>query len=1235
MSLKVKVLDSYPAGAAGVALFLLSLYALSAHPVLAGESASAQLEQIRRLIGERGEYDLAESRLKVFVDEFRSLPAAAEALLLLGYCQDKLALNQNRPEKSQEAAASYSRVLNEYPNAPKNLRADAAMGAADAWFRIRRYEDAIRRYGEVLELSERQEQIETALMWRGEANYYKGIDEKDAGGSGQDWLDAALVDFSSFVTRFPDAKNLAAGIYGAALAAFDGGKYVESLPLLRRFIFEFPSDRRYEECLYLEGESLYRLKRYEEARAAFRRVLEKRPDGEYAPDARGGVAWVDRALGRIADAASGFEEAAKLAGEDEELSLSYLYDAGCAWQEVGDVQKAAKPLQQVAKASNHPMNGLAWLRLGTLWQEQAKEARERARAAADTATRDNFLARQKEIGGEAVNYLRKAMENGKLGDEEIEAESILGEVLLDAERYEEAARTFGEIARKWPDSGRAPWALYHRALSLREMARRAEKGRAEDLLAQAAQALRSALGHENARERLHATLALADYAAIGGDLEEARRNFRWLATEGEVWAREWRDRDGQGDPALVALAAEYGAGALFRLAESYFQEADMPRASGFYQEILTNHPETPQAAMAELRLGEIAESGKDVETARRRYESALRLGERFGANLVGSTIANARRHLGILDLRDGQRTPNDQERRAKLESALAHLSAVLENPPADVNQARVLYFLADAKYSLGMKKEALVDYGKSLAGDPKGDVSDAALYGVAWVNFELEDYPEALAAVGRLMSEFPSSILRPDAMILGATAKRSSGDAEGALADLDALLADYPGHRLAARAELERASALDELGRHEEAARAFQAFLADHPDHPDTPQALYQRSWSLWNQIKPQVLEAREAERRYRELAGNADAETLPDPDRLAALNARDEMNRAAERVRSAEDEILSLLRELTDRYPGNPVVESAWMRIGEILYDRGEYQQASAAYRRSLTLAETRKSELAVNAQYRLAWSIQRLSEASERSWRSERDPERKEAVGKEMWDRRLAAIEAFETIIGKYSKSALAGEAAYLAAELRRRSGQDNSDVARRGGWYDTAIQRYRQALEMGGADAAYQRAAEHGIALSYLLDRKFAEARERFQKFLFDYSDGPFTQEAYWGLGQANLELEAYVEAGTAFERALALDGDTETAAKALYGLGFVAAQAGDREKARVQFLDVDFRYPQYPNWAASALVSAARMALSSGQTDKAISDLERVLARYPDTPSAEEAKDLQAGIVAGDK
>ncbi len=465
-----------------------------------------------------------------------------------------------------------------------------------------------------------------------------------------------------------------------------------------------------------------------------------------------------------------------------------------------------------------------------------------------------------------------------------------------------------------------------------------------------------------------------------------------------------------------------------------------------------------------------------------------------------------------------------------------------------------------------------------------------------------------------------------------AAIRRSMGDAGGALADLDRFLTEYAGHPLAAKAELERASALDETGRHGEAAAAFRDFLREHPDHPDVPQALYQRSWALWNQIRPRAQEAREKEGELRDLTGGGAADELPEADRKRAATLQDELRGLTAELKASEDEILSSLRDLTERYPDYPVVDAAWLRIGEILYDRDEFQQALAAYQKALAAAESAKSAMADKAQYRMAWSIQRLAEAAERTSLSDADRQRRETARKDMWDKRVAAIDAFESMIGKFPKSDLLGDACFRAAELRRRSGQDNADPAKRSAWFESAVQRYRQALERGAADAPYRQAAEYGEGLSLLLDGKSADARETFRKLLLN-PDGPYVQEAYWGLGQANLNLGAHADAAAAFEQSLAVDRTTETAAKSRYGLGMTAVQAGDPAKARLEFLAVDSLYPNYPEWAAAALVRAARSALDEGLRDKAIGDLERVLARYGGTPAADEARELQASISSG--
>ncbi len=100
----------------GVLLLLASLV-LTAAP--AGEDPGETLEIIRRVISERGEYDLAERQLEAFIEGNRGAPSAAEALVLLGYCLDK-------QKKNADAVAAYARVVDEYPTAPAQLHVSTA-----------------------------------------------------------------------------------------------------------------------------------------------------------------------------------------------------------------------------------------------------------------------------------------------------------------------------------------------------------------------------------------------------------------------------------------------------------------------------------------------------------------------------------------------------------------------------------------------------------------------------------------------------------------------------------------------------------------------------------------------------------------------------------------------------------------------------------------------------------------------------------------------------------------------------------------------------------------------------------------------------------------------------------------------------------------------------------------------------------------------------------------------------
>lgn len=329
--------------------------------------------------------------------------------------------------------------------------------------------------------------------------------------------------------------------------------------------------------------------------------------------------------------------------------------------------------------------------------------------------------------------------------------------------------------------------------------------------------------------------------------------------------------------------------------------------------------------------------------------------------------------------------------------------------------------------------------------------------------------------------------------------------------------------------------------------------------------------------------------------------------------------------------EAAEVYKAILYKYPNYPVGDAVWLRVGEILYRHGEYEDALAAYQKASTAATIRNSSLGDKIQYKMAWSIQRLAEAAEKQSLEDNDRQQREAARKMMWDRRLAAISAFETIVGRFPNSSLIGDACFRAAELRRRCGQDNSDSVKRYAWFETSSQRYRQAVEWSRPDVPYYAAAQYGNGLVLLLNGHSTVARDAFRKLLRD-SDGPFVQDAYWGLGQANLNLGALGDATSAFEQALALDKTTETAVKSQFGLGLTTEMAGNNVKAIEVYLAVNTIYHDYPEWAAAALVRAARAALAEGMRERALEFLQEVRVKYSKMPAAEEATQLLDAIMA---
>lgn len=1169
-------------------LFMLAALGATNVAVTAAEPGEEDFLFARRLVVDRQEYDLAAKKFAEFVAQNPRSAQAPEALSMMGYCYSKLG-------KDGAAVESYGRLINEYPQADANLLQEALAYGGDACFKLKRFAEAEALYTQLIEKHPLAKLTESALYWRGETRYRQALAARQTDAKAPEAaakLDQAITDFESFVRRYPESKRLPAALYSAAFAQYEQGHYAAAIEHFSRLVRDFPQDGRAEESQLYVAECLYQDQKYPRARQEYARVLELFKQGQHLSEARSGVAWCDYAEGRPLEAAKGFEEASALAGDNQDKALSARYDAGCAYREAGRFDEAVACLKPVAAEPQHNLRPAALFKIGAFRLEQAKALAGGGEPAADSPEALALAGRRRPLLQEAAESLKRALAEPKLGGQAAEAATFLGEAELDLGEYQAATEAFALIVKNWPTDERAPWALYHQALAFRELKQ----------IEAARDALRR-LFKEYPRSRLHlqAAYAVADYEESLGNKAPAREAYLYIVQQGEIWAKDWRDGAGRPDPELPAKARELACDSLYRLGESYYPGESVESAAKYYQLLVERYPQSSQAAMALLRLGEIAEAGSDLAGASVHYQAVV-----AGAQ-DGPAFRHAAYRLGVIELLRGQAEKNAVAKSDLLLKAKEYLDRFLTVAGEDDPQsAKAHYYRAEALYGLARQKEAQPDYETALQREPKGELTDATLFGLGWCRRDQGQAEAAREAFSRLAAEFPQSRYLPDALYVLGLDRYEAKDYAGALSRFETLLKAAPQSEYAPKALVEKARTLEATGDHAGAMAGFEQFLKTYPGHAETPRALYNLSWALWNLAEPRVEAARAAEAKWRTAAaGRAPAE-LDEAARARLKPLRDEADKLAATVRAEQEKLTGVLDRLVKEYPDFTDLDAVWLRLGEIAYDRQEYAPALEKYEQALNLAKVKKTgELADKALYRVAWCQLRLGE-------EEAAKAAGHALSAEAKNRKKQAILAFESLAQQYAKSPLAAESYFRAAELRR----EFSD-------YAGALNEYDRALR-GAPESAFARAAQYGAGLCQLELKDYARALKSFKAFLDQHTEGDFVHEAAWGAGQACLLQGAYADAEEFFRRVVADDYPGEAAAKARYGLGLAAFSRKQWEKAREEFLKVEAFHGQWTEWASLALLKASDASLELGEKAKARKDLELILSRYQQTTAAEKAK-----------
>ena len=185
-------------------MYMAVILAISLIFPAVAEDAADKLLVIRKIMSERSEWDLAETQLNSFIKENQGNKLIADALLLLGYSQDK-------QKKDTLAISSYTRLIADFPNAEENLLINARLGAADANFRLGDYIEASKQYEALLEKFPSASKAESALLWLSEATYRQGGKENE-NVLAKEWYRKAADGFSRYIKTYPASKQIVTAV---------------------------------------------------------------------------------------------------------------------------------------------------------------------------------------------------------------------------------------------------------------------------------------------------------------------------------------------------------------------------------------------------------------------------------------------------------------------------------------------------------------------------------------------------------------------------------------------------------------------------------------------------------------------------------------------------------------------------------------------------------------------------------------------------------------------------------------------------------------------------------------------------------------------------------------------------------------------------------------------------------------------------------------------------------------
>jgi len=900
-------------------------------------------------------------------DEFRKLLQAHPGFAQADVAWFRLGEALQQAKDAKGAVEAFERVVANYPKSERAPRANYLLAGLVLGDDPKR---AAAAYAAAAAGDATGALAEPALFGRAEALYQAG-----------DWPGAG-TGYAALLQRFPDGKYAAQALNGQGWAAFKAEDHAAAERFFTTFLDRFAGHALDDECRLKRGDSRYRLKRYDEARADYEAVaaLTASP---HRPAALAGKAWCLYDAGRTDAAAPAFREAAAAFG-GERQAAALRFNAGNAAFAAGQFAAAEGDFAACAEAGDP---GLA--HSAPYWRAAALVRLERRE--------------------EACAVLEKLRAGGGLpADLSADAWMLQAEAELARGRAKEAAACYAAVGRDHPGHARAGDAAAGHVLALEK---------AGDLAAAETAAAAFVAAHPQ-----HSQVAAVSF--LVGEYRYRRERFAEAVPAFEAFLKD------HGDHALAADAA-YKAG------WSCWQLKEPARAAPFFNRVAAAFPKAEQAPEAAFMAGRCADALGDAEGAARafaravelapqsdaglraelervrldhrakRYAEALARGEAF-VKSFGSLPAAAARlpfawlYIGeaLLELGRPQEALDAYGRAAGGDAAVARAAKSgrawalrkLEKPAeaavlfdelaADDPTGEARFWAARSRDDAGEAARAAADYEAFLKHTAAGALADEAAYRRAAALARANGFAATEAAFADLVQTRPESAFAAAALYDLAWSlleQKKTAEASPRFAEL---IRRFPAHPLAGDAHFRMGEIAYGEDAFDRAAAAYEAALAAGVTFTD--KVLYKLGWAC------ERLEKRDAAcAAFRRLAAECPESELAGEARYregrllqeggawqaaAAAYAAVPAGAFAERAAFGRAECLRLGKQAQEavaayravlKNPADATIKmQAWLGLGHAYREAGANKDAIEAYGEVVKLTETVDAAQAVLGQ-------------------------------------------------------------------------------------------------------------------------------------------------------------------------------------------------------------------------------------------------------------------------------